>query len=74
MDPSPDYDFTDEIEWFMTSDRGACAASPTATDTRRSRTRRSKPYAQRLYSALSSSATAVTDFFASPNSIVVPSS
>src|SRR5262249_32709729 len=48
---------------------GAFAVCRTETATRRPPTRPSKAF----YKAFSSSATAVTDFFASPNSIVVPS-
>ena len=78
MDPSPDYDVSDEIEFFLRYLTWGLRASKTATDTRRPRTRRSRRASfdrarAPVYSALSSSATSVTDFFASPNSIVVPS-
>ncbi len=71
MDPSPDYDASDEIEFFFSylpwglrgvdrRQRLPAAGIPAGL-------------ACSPYSALSSSATSVTDFFASPNSIVVPS-
>lgn len=72
MDPSPDYDVSDEIEFFFRYQPGVYAGSKPATDTRRRRIRPSEPALAR-YNALSSSETSVTDFFASPNNIVVPS-
>lgn len=72
MDPSPDYDVSDEIEFSSGTSPGVYAGSKPATDTRRRRIRPSEPALAR-YNALSSSETSVTDFFASPNNIVVPS-
>lgn len=72
MDPSPDYDVSDEIEFFFRYLTWGLRGSKPATDTRRRRIRPSEPALAR-YNALSSSETSVTDFFASPNNIVVPS-
>ena len=72
MDPSPNYDGSDEIEFFMSYLTWGLRGVETAMAIRRRRTRPSK-IRRPGYSAFSSSATAVTDFFASPNSIVVPS-
>ena len=67
MDPNPDYDVSDEIEFFMRYLGWGLRGVTTATDIPPP----AYPPVLRLagYSALSSSATSVTDFFASPNSM-----
>ena len=77
MDPNPDYDMSDEIEFFFRyltwGLRGVQDGNGYPPPAYPLRLAPDRAQASVGYSALSSSATSVTDFFASPNSIVVPS-
>ena len=68
-DPDPSYDFSDELEFFFKYS----AVGPARRHRRPGLPAAGLSARLTTYSAFSSSATAVTDFFASPNSMVVPS-
>lgn len=72
MDPSPDYDVSDEIEFFFRYLTWGLRGVETGDGYPPPAYPPSEPALAR-YNALSSSETSVTDFFASPNNIVVPS-